>query len=148
LTAAEALRVCLERGVMVSGAAGFTAPGVKVPRALRIGMGGEVERLRVEEGLGIVAGVIGQWRERNSMKWRRWVSGWLLMIVGLLLVCSSGLYASAWYQRWRAEQLFAVIKSMTPGVTTEAEYSRAVGPLAGSSLQFGRLQPRTLYIAN
>jgi DNA-binding transcriptional MocR family regulator len=60
LTAAEAQRVCLERGVMVSGAAGFTAPGVAVPRALRIGMGGEVERLRVEEGLGIVAGVIGR----------------------------------------------------------------------------------------
>jgi DNA-binding transcriptional MocR family regulator len=60
LTAAEALRVCLERGVMVSGAAGFTAPGVKVPRALRIGMGGEVERSRVEEGMGIVAEVIGR----------------------------------------------------------------------------------------
>jgi DNA-binding transcriptional MocR family regulator len=59
LTAAEAQRVCLERGVMVSGAAGFTAPGVVVPRALRIGMGGEVERSRVEEGLGIVAEVIG-----------------------------------------------------------------------------------------
>jgi len=45
--------------VMVSGAAGFTVPGVTVPRALRIGMGGEVERSRVEEGLRIVAGVIG-----------------------------------------------------------------------------------------
>jgi len=60
LTAAEAQRICLERGVMVSGAAGFTAPGVEVPGALRIGMGGEVERFRVEEGLGIVAGVIGR----------------------------------------------------------------------------------------
>jgi DNA-binding transcriptional MocR family regulator len=60
LTAVEAQRVCLERGVMVSGAAGFTAPAVEVPRALRIGMGGEVERSRVEEGLGIVAGVIGR----------------------------------------------------------------------------------------
>ena len=60
LTAAEAQRLCLERGVMVSGATGFTAPGVEVPRALRIGMGGEVERARVEEGLGIVAGVIGR----------------------------------------------------------------------------------------
>ena len=59
LTAAEAQRVCLERGVKVSGAAGFTVPGVTVPRALRIGMGGEVERSRVEEGLRIVAGVIG-----------------------------------------------------------------------------------------
>jgi len=59
LSAVEAQRICLERGVMVSGAKGFTAPGVEVPRALRIGMGGEVERRRVEEGLGIVAGVIG-----------------------------------------------------------------------------------------
>ena len=59
LSAVEAQRICLERSVMVSGAKGFTAPGVEVPRALRIGMGGEVERRRVEEGLGIVAGVIG-----------------------------------------------------------------------------------------
>jgi DNA-binding transcriptional MocR family regulator len=59
LSAAEAQRVCLERGVMVSGAAGFTAPGSEVPGALRVGMGGEVERGRVEEGLRIVAGVLG-----------------------------------------------------------------------------------------
>jgi hypothetical protein len=82
------------------------------------------------------------------MKWRRWVGGGLLIIVGLLLVCAAGFYASAWYQRWRAEQLFAVIKTMTPGITTEVEYMRAVGPLASSSRQFGGLQPRTLYIAN
>jgi DNA-binding transcriptional MocR family regulator len=60
LTAAEAQRICLEREVMVSGAAGFTAPGVKVPRALRLGMGGEVEREKIEEGLRIVAKVIGR----------------------------------------------------------------------------------------
>ena len=58
LSAADAQRVCLERGVMVSGAKVFTAPGVEVPRALRIGMGGEVSREVVEEGLGIVAGVL------------------------------------------------------------------------------------------
>ena len=58
LTAVEAQRVCLERGVMVSGAGGFTAPGVVVPRALRVGMGGEVELEKIEEGLGIVAGVL------------------------------------------------------------------------------------------
>jgi DNA-binding transcriptional MocR family regulator len=58
LTAEEAQRICLARGVMVSGAAGFTAPGVAVPRALRLGMGGEVEREKVEEGLRIVATVI------------------------------------------------------------------------------------------
>jgi hypothetical protein len=45
---------------MVSGAAGFTAPGVEVPRALRLGVGGEIEREKIEEGLRVVAGVIGR----------------------------------------------------------------------------------------
>ena len=59
LTAAAAQKMCLERDVMVSGAGGFTAPGVEVPRALRIGMGGEVEREKIADGVRIVAGVIG-----------------------------------------------------------------------------------------
>jgi DNA-binding transcriptional MocR family regulator len=58
LTGADAQRMCEERGVLVSGAAGFTAPGAMVPHALRVGMGGEVERSRVEEGLRIVAEVV------------------------------------------------------------------------------------------
>jgi DNA-binding transcriptional MocR family regulator len=58
LTASEAQRICLDRGVMVSSAAGFTAPGIEVPRALRIGMGGEVEREKIAEGVRIVADVI------------------------------------------------------------------------------------------
>jgi hypothetical protein len=62
------------------------------------------------------------------MKWRRWVGGGLLIIVGLLLVCASGLYASAWYQRWRAEQLLAAVRDLKPGVTTEAEYMKAIQP--------------------
>jgi len=33
---------------------------VAVPRALRVGLGGEVELEKIEEGLGIVAGVIGR----------------------------------------------------------------------------------------
>ena len=53
LTASEAQKKCLERGVMISAAAGFTPPGSKVPRAVRIGMGGEVEREKVAEGLKI-----------------------------------------------------------------------------------------------
>jgi len=44
---------------MVSSAGGFTAPGVEIPRALRIGMGGEVEREKIAEGVKIVAEVIG-----------------------------------------------------------------------------------------
>jgi DNA-binding transcriptional MocR family regulator len=59
LTALEAQKQCLARGVMVSPANGFTPPGAVVPRALRLGMGGEVEREKVAEGIGIVAEVIG-----------------------------------------------------------------------------------------
>jgi DNA-binding transcriptional MocR family regulator len=58
LTGADAQRMCEERGVLVSGADGFTVPGANVPHALRVGMGGEVERSRVEEGLRIVAEVV------------------------------------------------------------------------------------------
>jgi DNA-binding transcriptional MocR family regulator len=61
LTAVEAQRVCLERGVMVSSAEGFAVLGTEAPAALRIGMGGEVEWARAEEGLGIVAGVVRGW---------------------------------------------------------------------------------------
>jgi DNA-binding transcriptional MocR family regulator len=60
LSAADAQAKCLERGVMVSGAKGFTAPGVEVPRALRVGMGGEVEIEKIEAGLRVVAEVIGR----------------------------------------------------------------------------------------
>lgn len=62
------------------------------------------------------------------MKWRRWVGGGLLIIVGLLLVCASGLYVSAWYQRWRAEQLFAAVRDLKPGVASEAEYMKTIQP--------------------
>jgi hypothetical protein len=62
------------------------------------------------------------------MKWRRWIGGVLLIVFGLLLVCAAGLYASAWYQRWRAEQLFAAVRDLKPGVTTEAEYMKAIEP--------------------
>jgi DNA-binding transcriptional MocR family regulator len=59
LTAAQAQKMCLDRDVMVSSAGGFTAPGVEIPRALRIGLGGEVEREKIVEGVRIVAEVIG-----------------------------------------------------------------------------------------
>ncbi len=60
LTAAEAQRACGERGVMVSGAGGFTVAGFDVPRALRLALGGEVEAARTLEGVGIVGEVIGR----------------------------------------------------------------------------------------
>jgi DNA-binding transcriptional MocR family regulator len=59
LSPAEAQERCLQREVMVSSAIGFTAPGVAVPQALRLGMGGELELKKIEEGLRIVAEVIG-----------------------------------------------------------------------------------------
>jgi DNA-binding transcriptional MocR family regulator len=58
LTALEVQKRCLERGVMVSPANGFTPPGATVPRAIRVGLGGEVEREKIAEGVAIVAEVI------------------------------------------------------------------------------------------
>ena len=60
LSAVEAQRICGERGVMVSGAGGFTVSGFEAPRALRLALGGEVEAERTLEGVGVVAEVIGR----------------------------------------------------------------------------------------
>jgi DNA-binding transcriptional MocR family regulator len=54
----EIERACEERGVLVTGARWFTAPGAEVPRAVRIGLGGETEWVRVEEGLRMFAEVV------------------------------------------------------------------------------------------
>jgi hypothetical protein len=69
------------------------------------------------------------------MKWRRWIGGGLLVVVGLLLVSAAGLYVSAWYHRWRAEQLFAAVRDLKPGVTTEAEYMNAIQPQVRYAVQ-------------
>ena len=42
---------CEERGVLVSGGNWFAAPGAAVPRAVRLGLGGEVEFERAMEGV-------------------------------------------------------------------------------------------------
>ncbi len=60
LTALEAQKQCLDSGVMVSPANGFTPPGVTIPRAIRIGLGGEVEREKITEGVAVVAKIIGR----------------------------------------------------------------------------------------
>jgi DNA-binding transcriptional MocR family regulator len=49
---------CEAHGVLVTGARWFTAPAAEVPHAVRIGLGGETEWPRVEEGLRIVAGLL------------------------------------------------------------------------------------------
>lgn len=51
-------RACEERGVLVTGARWFTAPGAEVPRFVRVGLGGETEWERVAEGLRVFAEVV------------------------------------------------------------------------------------------
>ena len=52
-TAVEA--ACELRGVLVTGARWFTAPGAAVPRAVRLGLGGETDAERAAEGVRIFA---------------------------------------------------------------------------------------------
>jgi DNA-binding transcriptional MocR family regulator len=58
MTAAEGERLCKERGVLVSGGGGFTAPGAPESHAIRIGLGGEVDAARTLEGVQVVAEVL------------------------------------------------------------------------------------------
>jgi DNA-binding transcriptional MocR family regulator len=51
-------QVCEAAGILVTGARWFTAPGAEVPHAVRIGLGGETNADRVEEGLAIFANVL------------------------------------------------------------------------------------------
>ncbi|WP_160114996.1 aminotransferase-like domain-containing protein [Bryocella elongata] len=58
VTALEVSRRCLERGVIVSPADGFTPPGLKPERALRLALGGELERETTLEGVRLVHEVL------------------------------------------------------------------------------------------
>lgn len=49
---------CEETGVLVSGGNWFAAPGAAVPRAVRLGLGGEVERDRALEGVRLFVEVV------------------------------------------------------------------------------------------
>jgi DNA-binding transcriptional MocR family regulator len=51
-------RRCEERGVLVSGGNWFAAPGTVVPNAVRLGLGGEVERERALEGVRVFVEVV------------------------------------------------------------------------------------------
>jgi DNA-binding transcriptional MocR family regulator len=53
LTAESVEAACERRGVLVTGAHWFTAPDTVVPRAVRVGLGGETEWERVAEGLKV-----------------------------------------------------------------------------------------------
>jgi DNA-binding transcriptional MocR family regulator len=56
---AEAVeRRCEERGVLVTGAQWFAAPGTEVPRAVRLGLGGEVDAALALEGVRVFVEVV------------------------------------------------------------------------------------------
>lgn len=57
LTAESVEAACEARGVLVTGAQWFAAPGTDVPQAVRIGLGGETEWDRVAQGLRVFAEV-------------------------------------------------------------------------------------------
>ena len=57
-TAESAEALCEQQGVLVTGAHWFTAPETEVPRAVRVGLGGETEWDRVAEGLRVFAHVL------------------------------------------------------------------------------------------
>lgn len=61
--------------------------------------------------------------------WKKVVVGALAVVVGVPVLFVATINASAWYYRGRAIKLLAVLKNVRPGVTTEAEYLRAVAPL-------------------
>jgi hypothetical protein len=52
----------------------------------------------------------------------------LCILIGLPLVCSLALYATAWYHRLLAERLLAATKTLNVGVTTQAEYVKVIRP--------------------
>ncbi len=64
------------------------------------------------------------------MKRARHRAGLLLIaLVGVPLICFLALYATAWYHRWRAEELLGVARALHVGVTTQVQYERAFQPI-------------------
>ncbi len=58
MTSAEGEAACKAKGALVSGGNWFTAPETAEPHALRIGLGGEVDAARTQEGVEMVAAVL------------------------------------------------------------------------------------------
>jgi hypothetical protein len=71
------------------------------------------------------------------MKWRHRIFAGLLIVLMLPVVCVIGLYASAWYHRWRAGGLVSVLRNVQPGVTTREEYLKIVEPFDNHLLRVG-----------
>ena len=55
LTPATCEAACEQKGILVTGAHWFTAPGAAVPAAVRLGLGGETDPQRADEGVRIFA---------------------------------------------------------------------------------------------
>lgn len=64
------------------------------------------------------------------MSWLRKVIAGLLMLAALVVLCFAGLYGYAWKQRLLAGKLLSAVRTMQPGVSTEAQYEAAVQPFA------------------
>jgi hypothetical protein len=83
--------------------------------------------------------------------WKKIVAGALALSVGLPLLFAGVTYASAWYYRWRVGHLISMLKTVTPGVTTQADYVRMVHPFdaACSFIQIdGKPLPGAIAIDN
>ena len=66
-------------------------------------------------------------------RWRKVVVVTIAVVVAMPIFYVGAIYASAWYHRWRAQQLLAVLKTVRPGMTTQAEYMRLVHPFEAVS---------------
>jgi hypothetical protein len=78
-------------------------------------------------------------------------AGLLTVVVGMPLLIAGAIYANAWYSRWRAGHLLAVLKTVRPGVTTETEYLHLIHPFEGYSgdIRIGdKVVPGALAIGN
>ena len=79
------------------------------------------------------------------------LAGLLTIAVGMPLLITGAIYANAWYCRWRAGHLLAVLKIVRPGMTTETEYLQLIRPFEGYSgdiLINDKVVPGALEIGN
>lgn len=81
-------------------------------------------------------------------RWAKVVARVLVVVVAVQLVFAGAMYANAWYARLRAGRLLAALKTMTPGVTTEADYLRAVKPWQDLDEQQDTVHPGYAEVSN
>lgn len=60
--------------------------------------------------------------------WKKIVMGMVVAVFGAPIAIS---YGAAWYERIEAERLLACAKTLQPGITTEAEFHKALQPIVG-----------------